>query len=366
MKIFFWIQFFVFITLPFLLSCSFYPSENSREASLAIEGYPIGQIILLEHAPPKWERNGLAFLGEHVPFDEIKLTQNAETSFSSFSFMNTQENAFLTHSRNEDQGVPQKKRLETLSHGTGFLVEVEGKTYLITNFHVACCSSEIKNMSFIFYNPYVPLLTLQVEKLIALSMKNDIAILELKSSVSFDENFRILPLEDEEFSNAQLEIRGFPSSIESFIQASIPRFSSNNLDNFTREICLTLDSHYYDYEDYGGMSGSPVLLKDTKDVVALVWGARRLFRTDLLATPIRKVLDLIHSGFKCEGWKDCFLNAVKDLKEDHDLKDPLALQTLWIQADCGTKNPPHHCENNFFKNLKQLIKDNPVKCLEDD
>lgn len=363
--------FFLFVFLLFLCSCSSDPSESDKNYFL--EGYPVGKVIV-KKSRIQWENKGFRVLGEHIAFHQT-LSDNSPSSFIfqknfHFLFLSTHKReAFSFFNFISEDKVDHSSSFTDESRGTGFLARYKGKTYLITNFHVVCCFEEKKDISFIVYNPYFPPLKLEVKKIIALSVKNDIAVLELEFPPSFDEKIQLSPMTNEELSDKSVEIRGFPQSEERLILSSIPKTSqAGNLERDSLEICLLLDSQEK-LTTYEGASGSPVFLRGTKKIISMVWAEKNLEESEqrvskLYSVPIKKVIESIDSRFKCEGWKGCFLKAFQNLKRFYNLEDSFALRAVRAYAGCGGAEKKNHCEEDFFKELQGRIQNKPVKCSD--
>ena len=371
----------LFFSFLFLFSCS----DNKN---YVIEGYPIGRVTVIK-SDMQWNEEGVTVFGESISFHgRSPQSQNSSSPFyntyaSFFPLFDAKKNvhffSFLSKPKTSPlfsftQRQTQNQRTDIVGQGTGFLIKLNDKVHLITNFHVACCFDQREDISFDFYNSHLPLLKLQVKKVTALSAKEDLAVLELLSPPSFDENIQLLPIEYEEFSNKKVEIRGFPSSKESLLLASIPHFSSQTLNNSERERepCLQLEDT--DIEDYRGVSGSPVFLRGRKSVVGVVWGAtpptEEIPRFFFSAISSKKLLNLINSDFACEGWTNCFIKAFQDLRDSYNNQgDPFAARMIYTLAGCSTSESekPSHCSHSFFQDpessVKTLLDNHGVLCL---
>lgn len=378
------------------MSCAFVPEYEDDG-----KDYPIGMVHveINRHTNLEWDENGVTLYGEKIVFDNNHQSQSLYSLYSRkasgssvsnlekisksssllktwghfsrftsfFPFLNTNEASFIFL----EAGIKNK--------GTGFLVKIGRMTYLITNFHVICCVENVENILFQMYDDNSSFLEFSIKKIIALSALGDIAVLELNFPPSFDRDMKLLSRDGHVLIGEEVQVRGFPefakNKREYLVQAyTLPR------QNTSKDICMLIDDNNSDdsgdgssnlERDFRGMSGSPVFLKNTNNIISIIWGIgvgglykrnkenNNLIRTlrYLVSTSSKKALDLIHSGIQCETTKECFIQGIETLRSEYFENNRQAWYRVRKMAGCHqpSEERPHYCDSNFFKSLNHRL-----------
>ena len=393
----------------FLILISLFTLQCGKTQEFYIDGLPIG-IVRVNSSKISWNQSGFELFGTeyelHSPGNSnTESERTAHSSFNPYKNFNlfSSFNIHLSHHFNfnfNSEKTSQKNEVNLHSNfnpsrhhqikltngnyfGTGFLIKIEEKAYLVTNFHVACCFKDIHSISFTLHSQF-PSLELKIKKIIALSILYDLAVFELDQKIFFNEEFALDTEETTLTNNLELRIIGFPDSTEkpneTVIDGNLISSSSEGSppSNQAQEICIRPDDSSTANSSYKGASGSPVILiQGAKHIVmGVMWGIA-INTTDenvhLRATKIKNLQKLIQSSqtevSHCEP-EECFKRELENLKNyfnnnSSNKKHTFALNRVLIGSGCLSENHESigYCSSNPYTYATNQLEDNPVTCI---